>query len=220
MSRSETNEPDAPAHRHVADTARQLSRRRAPLARAAGALLGMTPFKKKLLGFFLLLAAIGGLLRVPAWIDKAPAVSDAAPALTLPEVRGRGFVDDAPTRSRETTPPAARRIGTAPPPPWTARLGGWMASLGLSFAGGLVLGVFFRSFVKTMAAITAVALAAVAALSYFQIIDLDFTTMRQNVDGLRGQVNDGAGRLKDALSGLLPSGFAAAVGFFFGFRRR
>ena len=104
--------------------------------------------------------------------------------------------------------------------PWTGRLGGWLARLGLSFAAGLVLGVFFRTFLKTMAAITAVVITALVALSYFQVLNVDFTLMRQNYETYAGWLQSQAWQLKGAVGGVLPSTVATACGFFFGFRRR
>ena len=104
--------------------------------------------------------------------------------------------------------------------PWTGRLGGWLARLGLSFAAGLILGIFFRTFLKTMAAITALVLTALVALSYFQVLNIDFTFMRQNYETFAGWLNSQAWQLKAAVGGVLPSTVATATGFFFGFRRK
>ena len=189
------------------------------MAKFAGELVGISPWKKKLLALFLLVAAVGAVMRVPAWINppepdpaeqRVLARDDAAPA------DSRGFVG-----SERRTGESSTTTEPAPPElPWTARLGGWMAKLGLSFAGGLVLGVFFRSFLKTMAALTALVVVGLVGLSYFEVLNIDFTTMRQNYDSFSGWISDQGYRLKDMIVAFLPGATSAAFGFFVGFIRR
>ena len=45
------------------------------MAKFAGELVGIAPWKKKLLALFLLVAAVGAVMRVPAWIN--PPATDA-----------------------------------------------------------------------------------------------------------------------------------------------
>jgi uncharacterized membrane protein (Fun14 family) len=190
------------------------------MAKFAGDLVGIAPWKKKLLALFLLVAAVGAVMRVPAWIN--PPEPDPAEQRVLAREgsaapsESRGFVG-----SEQRTGESSTTADSAPGQlPWTARLGGWMAKLGLSFAGGLVLGVFFRSFLKTMAAITAVVVVGLVSLSYFEVLNIDFTTMRQNYDSFSSWISDQGYRFKDMIVAFLPSATSAAVGFFVGFIRR
>ena len=225
--------------------ARELRRSKAPLAKVTGELIGMSPWKKRLLAAFLLIAAIGALLRVPAWLDDRgqPAASTTPDihasaeggdgTATAPPPGARGFVDS--SRQRTTTDgddagdpsaddgpaaPAETDVSADRSLPWTAHLGGWLAKLGLSVAAGLVLGVFFRAFLKTMAAITALVVTALVALSYFEVINVDFKTMRQNYDTYSGWLTEQGYRAKDLIVVVLPSFAAGAAGFFVGFVRK
>ncbi len=200
---------------------------KAPLARVAGELLAMSAWKKKLLTFFLLIAAIGAVLRVPAWLDRqepqveTPTATEGGTADHPAPPGARGFVDSSrPARTDQTEthpgPPSAQERDL----PWTADLGGWLARLGLSFAAGMVLGVFFRAFLKTMAAVTAVVVAGLVVLSYFEVIGIDLSIMRQNYDSFAGWASAQAYGLRDFATGILPSFGAGIVGFFFGFIRR
>lgn len=213
--------------REVVDEAR---RSKAPLARVAGELLGMSPWKKRLLAGFLLIAAVGAVMRVPDWMnppaapapaDRSAVVADDGANADAP-ANARGFVDESQQPRRGMPPPLDDASAETPkePLPWTARLGGWLARLGLSFAAGLVLGVFFRAFLKTMAAITAVVIAGIVGLSYFEVLNIDFTSMRQNYDSFAGWLSDQGYRAKDMIVGVLPSFTAAVSGFFVGFIRR
>lgn len=161
------------------------------------------------------------------------AESDDRPAQYAPGLPGRSFVDNHQQPQRD---PGDSTISTTPetvPPsepgaeepvardlPWSARVGGWMAKLGLSFAGGLVLGIFFRVFLKTMAAITALAAGLVIGLSYFEVVNIDFTTMQANYDSFAGWLADQGWRVKELLAGVLPSAIFVGLGFFVGFLRR
>lgn len=200
------------------------------MSRVTGELAAMSSWKKKLLALFLVIGAAGAAMRAPAWFeeftaaDSAPVAAENAdpdPAVQPPP-GARGFVDSSRMRTsgENTAPASAEEEESAKSLPWNAELGGWLAKLGLSFAGGLVLGVFFRAFLKTMAAITALAIAAIVGLSYFEVINVDFTTMRQNYDGAAEWISAQGEWLKDAAMGVLPSLGAAGVGFFFGFIRR
>ena len=201
------------------------SRGRARLHRVAGELLGMSAFKKKLLSTFLFVAAVGGVLCLPELFDKGtkptpPAAEARSIEAGAADAGRRGFVGDAPpasARDADDTPAAEPEPTTSP---WKSRLGYWMARLGLSFAAGLILGIFFRSFIKTMAAITALVATTLVALSYFQVLNVDFTLMKENYGTFSGWLNSQAWHLKDSIGGVLPSTVATACGFFFGFRRK
>ena len=191
------------------------------MAKVAGELVAISPWKKKLLAVFLVLAAVGAAMWVPARLSRSmaddPEQREAVRRDAVPP-GASGFVAEGDRTGDGTVSTADSREEA--PLPWQARLGGWMAKLGLSFAGGLVLGVFFRSFLKTMAAITALVVVGIVALSYFEVINVDFTTMRQNYDSAAGWVTEQGYRFKDAITTFLPSAASAGVGFFVGFIRR
>jgi len=177
----------------------------------------MSGFKKKLLAVFLVVAAAGGALRVPAYFTAGEqAKAEPAPQFdaSAAESRGSSFTDDAVTLSDDddNEPARAEPAGIG----WKATIGGWMAKLGLSFAGGLIAGVFFRIYLKTMAALAAVATAGFVGLSYFEVINLDFTVMRENYDSATAWLSSQAGRVKDLLLAIFPSATAAGAGFFSG----
>ena len=103
---------------------------------------------------------------------------------------------------------------------WTGKLGGWMAKLGISFAAGILIGVFFRIYLKTMAVLAAVATAGIVALSYFEVINLDFTLMKDNYESASGWIGEQAERVKDFAMDLAPSLVAVTVGFFVGVMKK
>jgi uncharacterized membrane protein (Fun14 family) len=70
-----------------------------------------------------------------------------------------------------------------------------------------------------MAVVAALALAAFAALSYFKVLHIDVTTMKQNYDSAFGWAQGQAGKIKDVVMAALPSATSAVVGFFFGFKK-
>lgn len=223
--------------RKVAD----LKQSRAPLSRIAGEMIGMAAWKKKTLAAFLFIAAVGGVLWVTGWVsaEKSPvaatgpdaslAADDEASPGTTTAPPGASFIDgrqspnsgtSTPDSTTDTPDPEEDEAASERNLPWTAHVGGWMAKLGLSFAGGLVLGIFFRTFLKTMAAITALAAAVLVGLSYFELINIDFTTMQTNYDSFAGWLADQGWRVREMVVGVLPSAFFAGFGFVVGFLRR
>lgn len=172
----------------------------------------MSGFKKKLLSLFLVVAAVGGAFRVPAYFTAG---AEPLPSLdsSAVESRGASFTGEAGTSADDDLEPARAESADIG---WKAKVGGWMAKLGLSFAGGLIAGVFFRIYLKTMAALAAVATAGFIGLSYFEVINLDFTVMRDNYDSATAWLNSQAGRVKDLMLTIFPSATAAGTGFFAG----
>ncbi len=194
--------------------------------RVAANMIGLSPWKKWLLSVFLVMASVGSVawthakLTMPA--PSATVTSDDAPAYLrsdpTPE-NSAGLLGDAPARSADPGGTTLKKA-QAPELPWHGRMGGWFARLGISFAVGLLVGVFFRSFLKTMAALTAVAVAAIVALSYFEILDIDTANMRANYDSAAGWASGQIGGVKDFVMGYLPSVTASGLGFAVGFLRR
>ncbi len=108
------------------------------------------------------------------------------------------------------SPKAAETFGTFAPA---------LTRFAVSFLGGFTLGWIMRRFVKWSLLIVAVLGLGIFALKKTGMIDLPW-------DQIQGDVKEGstwlqaqAGSAKKFITGYLPSGFAAIVGGFFGFRR-
>ncbi|HEV7299432.1 MAG TPA: FUN14 domain-containing protein [Tepidisphaeraceae bacterium] len=101
----------------------------------------------------------------------------------------------------------------------TERIAGWMFRVGLAVFVGVIVGTVFRMFIKTMAALAAIIVTAIVVLSYFKVINVDFTTMKDNYDSVAGWAQSQAVKLKDLVLAALPSTTSAAIGFFLGFKR-
>lgn len=192
-----------------------------PLQRLAAEVAGMSSWKKKLLAGLLVVTVLGLALRAAAYFRGEQPRETAPRALDpqAPAGESRGFIDssrlerdDAGTAAR----PRAEESGE--PLPWSARLGGWMARLGGSFAGGLLFGIFFRAFLKTMAAITALVVAAIAALAWFDVVDAD--SLRRGSDSVFGWAEGTGTAAKNFLVGVLPSAGSGAAGFFVGLLKK
>ncbi len=209
------------------------SSKRKPLARVVDDMVHLAPWRKKLFGLFLAIAAVGGGLWAHGWMTAEPTETSLPPAEVrlstdgsgLPD-NARGFVSNGDNRSAADAAAGDAQVEpeTADKPgfelPWTGRLGGWMARLGVSFVLGLVIGVFFRTFLKTMAVLTALAVAALVGLSYFDVIGVDFAHLRTNYDAASGWISGQAGHIKTLAMGVLPSITAGGAGFLVGFLRR
>ena len=213
-----------------------------PLKRVGREMVELSTWKKALLALFLCIAAVGGGMWVHGQMNTFEEVETVQKTVERPRDAAR----DGPRLSVDgATGPSASMFDSSSSTgdraddedggtvtetveedvlvtklPWTGRLGTWMVRLGISFALGLVVGVFFRTFLKTMAVISAVAIAAIVGLSYFEMLPIDFTTMRTNYDNASEWVGGRAGEIKEMAMAFLPSATAGGFGFFVGFLRR
>lgn len=125
-------------------------------------------------------------------------------------------------------------------PPWNAKsviaagvataggLASWVADLsspavagvGGSYLGGYFCGWAFRRFLKMAMLVAGGLLACIAVLKNTGWIDLDWTAVETQISHGIAAIHRGAEGLKQLLSGYLPSAGAAAVGMFFGFRKK
>jgi uncharacterized membrane protein (Fun14 family) len=129
-----------------------------------------------------------------------------------------GFVDgrNAPADTTSTT----TVVTQTEPPSLVARLSPNATRIGGSVVAGFVLGWIFRAFVKTMAFFALLAGAALMALSYFGVINVDLSSAREHYASVMHWLSDQGMRLKDVVIAHLPSSSGGAVGAYLGFRRR
>jgi uncharacterized membrane protein (Fun14 family) len=129
-----------------------------------------------------------------------------------------GFVDgrNAPADTTTTT----TVVTQTEPPSLVARLSPNATRIGGSVVAGFVLGWIFRAFVKTMAFFALLAGAALMALSYFGVINVDLSSAREHYASVMHWLSDQGMRLKDVVIAHLPSSSGGAVGAYLGFRRR
>jgi len=92
--------------------------------------------------------------------------------------------------------------------------------IGASYLGGYLLGWAFRRGLKALAIISAILVGGILLLKLSGWVNLDWGSIQQNVaesfDWLRGEAEG----WRKLLSSYLPSVAVAAVGFFFGARRK
>ena len=82
------------------------------------------------------------------------------------------------------------------------------------------MGWVSRRFLRMAALITGGLLAGIAVLEETGWIDLDWASVETQISHAITATQQGAQGLKHLLSGYLPSTGAAAVGMFFGFRKK
>jgi uncharacterized membrane protein (Fun14 family) len=95
-----------------------------------------------------------------------------------------------------------------------------VAGIGGSYLAGFFMGWVSRRFLRMAALITGGLLAGVAVLDETGWIDLDWKSVETQISHAIAATHQGAQGLKHLLSGYLPSTGAAAVGMFFGFRKK
>lgn len=123
------------------------------------------------------------------------------------------------TENYATTAPAITIRSSAPPPsspfwaPMARRIGG-------SILLGFVIGWMFRTFIRMMAALTAVVIGGLVLLSYFHIMNVDLTVAENKTTQASAWVRGQAGRLRDVAWTHVHSTLGGAVGMFMGVRRK
>jgi uncharacterized membrane protein (Fun14 family) len=95
-----------------------------------------------------------------------------------------------------------------------------LAGIGGSYLAGFFLGWASKRFLRMAAVVTGALLACIAVLDETGWIDLDWTSVETQISHAITATHQGAQGLKHILSGYLPSTGAAAVGLFFGFRKK
>ncbi len=104
-------------------------------------------------------------------------------------------------------------------PTWRDRLAHGATRLGFSLAIGVVLGVIGRIFLRITVVGALLLAAIVAGMSYFHIINIDLTPVKEGVEHSEGWLADQAGRLKAVVLDALPSTGAGVFGFIMGFKK-
>jgi uncharacterized membrane protein (Fun14 family) len=171
-------------------------------------LLRMPTWHKYVLMGAIAFAAVGGTGRVKQFLAPAP-----PPAPALPSATG-----SAPQNGLVAEPPPGNAAATdANAVPWY--LSPRFLSIGGSVLGGFVLGWLMRVFVKMTVLIGATIGVLIGGLSYFHVMNVDFTSVQQHYTSDMSWLGDQASRLKDIAIGYLPVHTGGLVGMFMGFRR-
>jgi uncharacterized membrane protein (Fun14 family) len=92
--------------------------------------------------------------------------------------------------------------------------------IGVSVVAGFILGWLFRAFLKTMTFFALIAGAILFGLSYFGVLNVDFSAAREHYASAMHWLTDQGERIKDVVIGHLPSSGGGALGMFMGFRRK
>ena len=174
----------------------------------------MPAWKKKLLGLGLAIAALGGIAQIVSMVRHRGGAAG-APA------GSRGFVSSSgqPRAGNQSKAPAATPESASRGQALWEKAAPYATKFGLSFLAGLVAGLIFRMFMKTMAFITMLLAAGLFCLSYFHVFNFDSSQVRQNYEGVAGWAREHAESFKDAALQALPSGTLGAVGFFAGLKK-
>jgi len=181
---------------------------------------------KGLLGVMVVLAVVGivGQVRAklskPRIVERTETTTSSSNNATAP-ANSRGFISQDNT-SQAPAPAAADRVPTEPAEndDLFTRISPHATRLGIGYIAGFVVGWVFRFFLKAMMTITLIVGGLFAALSYFNVGNVDLTPAKQQYDSAMHWAGDQASKLKDAAMAHLPSGAATTVGAFLGFRRR
>ena len=129
------------------------------------------------------------------------------------------FLADAPWNAKSVIAAGIATVGSLAS--WVADYSSpALAGIAGSYLAGFFLGWASRRFLRMAALITGGLLAGIAVLEETGWIDLDWTTAETQISHAIAAAHQGAQGLKHVLSGYLPSTGAAAVGMFFGFRKK
>jgi uncharacterized membrane protein (Fun14 family) len=177
-------------------------------------IMRMPSWHKYVLMVAMAFAAVGGMGRVRQLMGTGP-IPASTPAQTPAPQNTSGSTSrnnfaNAPT-------PGNAEATDANAVPWY--LSPRFLSIGGSVLGGFVVGWLMRVFVKMTALIGLTLGALIAGLSYFHVMNVDFTSMQQHYNSDVSWLGDQASRLKDVAIGYLPVHTGGLFGMFMGFRR-
>ncbi len=120
--------------------------------------------------------------------------------------------------------PPTSAAGIQQPAPTTqpapSLLASWARRAGASVLLGFLVGWLFRTFVKIMASITTLVLGGLVLLSYFNVMNIDFSAAENKYKDTSSWVTDQAGRLRDSATGHIHSTLGGALGLFIGWRKK
>jgi len=105
-------------------------------------------------------------------------------------------------------------------PTLTQRFSPWLTRVGFTFIVGFVVGWAFRAFIKIMSMIASLALAVVLALSYFGVLNVDFSSAEKQYESAMSWVTDQASRAAKTILNHIPGSASSFAGMFIGFRRK
>lgn len=194
-------------------------------ARFFGDVFSMPAWQK----WFLSIAAlVGGAGAAGQTYDKIvtprPVGTQVAPAVPASTATpGAAFVDHGPTAPPGQLPPpeSSNPANSAEPPStFIQSQSPWMTQIGLSFVGGFILGWAFRVFIKTMAIVTFLGVALLVGLSYFHVINVDFSAAREKYADSITWITDQAGKLRDVAVTYFPSTGTSMAGLAVGFKKK
>ncbi|MDB5319058.1 MAG: rane protein of unknown function [Phycisphaerales bacterium] len=168
-----------------------------------------------LLGLGLAIAGGIGWMTSRAASDSGTRVTSTSTSVQAPAGSSK-FIDGGASPSDTTVTTTTREE----PPTLIGRLSPNATRIGGSVVAGFVFGWIFRAFLKTVTFFALLAGAALMALSYFGVINVDFSSAREHYASALHWLTDQSARLKDVLLAHLPSSGGGALGAFLGFRRR
>jgi uncharacterized membrane protein (Fun14 family) len=97
--------------------------------------------------------------------------------------------------------------------PFARRVGG-------SIMLGYVIGWAFRTFLKIMASVTALAIGLLALLSYFHVMNVDMTWAQKEYGSASAWITDQAGKVRDGAMAHVHSTGGGVLGAFLGLRKK
>jgi uncharacterized membrane protein (Fun14 family) len=167
--------------------------------------------KSLVVALVVLIAGTGGLAW--SWLDRP---AEPVPTGVAAPEQGRSIIAGSPkdesVRKADADAKAAQSWSE-----WASAKG---VRFGSGFLGGFLLGFAIRAYVKTVAVVAGVITVLLAAASYFQLFNIDFSAVQQQWASNSEWLLTQADKLKDAVLAHLPSSTAGAVGVFFGTRRK
>lgn len=122
--------------------------------------------------------------------------------------------------TRTIAPATSPADGGGPTYPFIGRVSPHSTGLGVSLVGGFIVGWLCRAFLKTMAMIGMLIFGVMFALSYFGVMNFDFTAARTEYANVMSWLQHQTWLVGRMIVAHLPSSGGGTVGAFLGFRRR
>jgi uncharacterized membrane protein (Fun14 family) len=173
-------------------------------------MFSMPRFHKSLLALAMLLLGTGGAGQLANFFSKQPPPAATSNAMVAASNDSTAV---APPVSTTDQPPEQ-------PKPLFTRVSPLMTRVGFTFIAGFIIGWAFRAFLKITAMLTSLGMAILVGLSYFHVLNIDFTSVEKKYQTDMAWVSDQADRAGKALLAHIPGSSSSFVGMFIGFKRK
>jgi uncharacterized membrane protein (Fun14 family) len=162
------------------------------------------------------------LFRLPNWQKTILTAAFAAVTFGWAHQTYHAFTDPTPptTQTSSNNPGSITTPDQSTASPGSSMLARWSRRAGASLLIGFIVGWAFRTFLKIMSTITAATVAAFCLLSYFNVMNIDMTSIEKKSTTATAWITDQGTRLRQTAMSHVHSTLGGILGLAMGARKK